>query len=454
MRRFLSAVVASVLLAQALSAAELRRAPYLLIPRPDGITIRWRTDDSVRHSSVLRYGTSPDQLDQAIEARELLRHYAGTRDWQATLKDLEPGKKYYYAVEADRATLCGADERHWFRTATNDGEPRKLRFWILGDSGSNRPRDDAKEKVLAAKAPMDSIGVRNGFRTWNKGQELDGILLLGDNAYPQGTDEQYQASFFNVYADELAHTPLWPCIGNHDIDDAYRHIFTANSSGAAGGIPSRDPHYYAANVGNVHLIVLDPWKTWWQETTDQDHKPWRRQVDWLKKDLEANKQQWTIVIQHFPPYCGGDYNSDTNEPLKMLREELVPLFDRYGVDLSLSGHDHSYQRSYLLKGFTDKSPDFDPAKHRLSDSDGRTAPIVKRPGPDGGVVYMVNGSAGGSRKADKLQHPVMVPFDERRGLAVPSSMVMEVDGPQLTGVQIDSRGGEIDRFSLLQRPAK
>lgn len=442
-------LVAVLALGLSASSAELRRGPYLQVPRSDGITLRWRTDASVKHTSIVRYGTDPDKLTKAISAKEATTHFPGVRDWEATIDGLAPDTKYYYAIEADRATLCGADDRHWFRTASEIGKPRKLRFWLLGDSGSNRPRDDIKEKVLAADGPMDPIRVRNGFRKFNAGQMLDGIILLGDNAYPLGTDEQYQAALFNVYTDELRHTPLWPCTGNHDLDDAYRYLFTVNSNGQVGGLKSGSPYYYSADIAHLHLVVMDPWKQWLQETTDEAHLPWKKQLDWLEKDLSVTRQPWRIVVQHFPPYCDGNYNSDTNKPLELLRKRLVPIFDQYGVDLSLSGHDHTYQRTYLLRGFTGTRDSYDPVKHRISESDGKTTPIIKKSGRDGGVMYVISGTAGGSRPAGKFSHPAMVPLDgTKRGLGIPSSLVIELDGDTLRGWQIDIEGKPIDQFTM------
>jgi hypothetical protein len=438
-------------------AAELRRGPYLQVMRPDGVTIRWRTDATVRHTSFVRYGTSPDRLDKCVAASEPTTHFANCRDWQATVDGLEPDTVYYYALEADRAILCGADERHRFRTAPRAGAERRLRFWLLGDSGSNRPRADDLKAVLAATDVPDPVKVRNGFRKFNSGKPLDGIVLLGDNAYPFGTDEQYQAAFFNVYKDELVSVPLWPCTGNHDMDTAYKYLFTTNTDGRAGGVPSRNQLYYSADIGNLHLVVMDPWKEWMEETLDESHVGWKRQLAWLEKDLASTRRQWLWVVQHFPQYCDGNYNSDGNEPLVRLRERLVPLFDTFGVDLALSGHDHSYQRSHLLRGLTGKSDTLDRAKHFAFDGDGRTSPVTKVPGPNSGTLYVVAGCAGGTRPAGRFAHPAMVPFEAnkgKRGLAVPSSLVIEIEGRTLRGWQVDTRGEVLDAFTLVHTAAR
>lgn len=450
-RSLLVCGIGLILACGAATAADLRRGPYLQVQRPDGITIRWRTDDSVHDAALVRYGTSHEKLDQIAVAAPVHQHFAGTIDWAATINGLRPDTRYFYSVEADQATLAGADERHTFRTAPPPGKSRPVRFWLLGDSGENRPRrgdlETAKNRPISA-----AFTVRNGFRRFQKDAPADGIILLGDNAYAYGTDVEYQSSFFQVYADDLARTPLWPCIGNHDMDDAYRYLFTVNNEGKTGGLPSRDPYYYSFDLANLHVIVLDPWTNWIQVTTDTDHLPWQKQLAWLKKDLAANRQEWTIVINHFPVYCDGNYNSDNNAPLAKLREILVPLADEHGVDLFVAGHDHTYQRSYLIDGHYGMSSTFDAAKHAKGAGDGQKEPLVKKRGPHGGTMYIVSGTGGGMRPNGNFAHPAMIPFTQegatRRGFAIPGSLVLEVDGSTLRGWQVGIEGNVLDQFAI------
>ena len=98
-------------------------------------------------------------------------------------------------------------------------------------------------------------------------------------------------------------------------------------------MPSHGNLFYSVDLANLHLVVLDPWKDWMQETCDVNHVPWQRQLAWLKKDLAATDQEWIVVLNHFPVYCDGNYQSD-QEPLKALRECVVPLLDQYGVTCS------------------------------------------------------------------------------------------------------------------------
>jgi 2',3'-cyclic-nucleotide 2'-phosphodiesterase (5'-nucleotidase family) len=70
-------------------------------------------------------------------------------------------------------------------------------------------------------------------------------------------------------------------------------------------------------------------------------------VQWLEATLAANTQPWLIVLFHVPPYDA--LPEDTMGDA--VRINLVPLFERYGVDLVLSGHNHNYQRS-IVNGLT------------------------------------------------------------------------------------------------------
>ncbi len=68
------------------------------------------------------------------------------------------------------------------------------------------------------------------------------------------------------------------------------------------------------------------------------------QRNWLKKVLQNTKQRWKIVIMHHPVYStsrGRDYF--------IIRWLFKPLFDKYGVDLVLQGHDHAYGRAAYIK---------------------------------------------------------------------------------------------------------
>ena len=75
------------------------------------------------------------------------------------------------------------------------------------------------------------------------------------------------------------------------------------------------------------------------------------QVNWLKQDLAANTQKWTILYWHHPPFTMGSHNSDIEPELINIRQNLLPIIEKYKVDMILCGHSHTYERSKLMKGY-------------------------------------------------------------------------------------------------------
>ena len=95
-----------------------------------------------------------------------------------------------------------------------------------------------------------------------------------------------------------------------------------------------DKSYYSFDRMGMHFIVLDCWNV---------YKPLEeKQMQWLKKDLEKNKNKPISVAMHVPLFTSGKYEP-YNEP------DLLALFDKYNVLFVFSAHVHSYERS-LYKG--------------------------------------------------------------------------------------------------------
>jgi 3',5'-cyclic AMP phosphodiesterase CpdA len=80
---------------------------------------------------------------------------------------------------------------------------------------------------------------------------------------------------------------------------------------------------------------------------DSNHPDDPDQLAWLERTLRASSAPWRIVALHHPPYSAGYQGSS-----EAARDAFVPLFERYGVQLVLSGHDHDYQRSVAVNGVT------------------------------------------------------------------------------------------------------
>jgi predicted phosphodiesterase len=165
----------------------------------------------------------------------------------------------------------------------------------------------------------------------NKDPEL--VLGLGDNAYDDSAD-----CWFDII--QPIDSKMKIVIGNHDAEnnrlDPYINHFNL------------EKQYYSFNYQNVHFLAL---------STDITTRSGSTQYNFVKNDLAdaaANSSiHWIVVYMHRHLY------TSPSKPLvsENYRNALHPLFDQYGVDLVLQGHNHNYQRTYPLKFNSNNSDD-------------------------------------------------------------------------------------------------
>ncbi len=409
-----------------LQSAALVRGPYLQRGSPRSIVVRWRTD--VASGSRVQIGVAPGAWDDVVvDTTQVTEHVVA-------VGGLLPSTRYWYAIGSPDSTLLG-DSTTTFVSAPRAGAPDSTRIWVVGDSGGNW---------------AGSRAVRDAFSRWAAAREPDAWLMLGDNAYGAGTDAEYQANLFDLFARELRRWPLWPTRGNHDIlyagaDNDYYDHFTLPTAGEAGGVPSGTEAYYSFDHGPVHFVCLD--------SEGSDRSPGGAMLQWLQQDLAATTREWIVAFWHHPPYTKGSHDSDnpldSEGRMRDMREHVLPLLEAAGVDLVLTGHSHSYERSYLLDGHYGTSNTLQPSMLR-DGGDGRVDGhgAYRKPtlvhGAHEGAVYAVNGSfaqVGGGT----LAHPAMV-----RSLAVMGSMVLDVAGDRLDARFLDSTGVARDSFTIVK----
>ncbi len=427
--RWLRGGVAATLLAAGTlgHAATVTRGPYLQVGTPSSITVRWRTD--VGTKSQVSYGLSPGVLDENVKSS------LTTTEHVVKLVNLLPDQRYYYAVGTFDEILAGGDAQHFFDTPPLAGTAKPTRIWVLGDSGT---------------ANAAAAAVRDAYYAFTAGQDTDLWLMLGDNAYPLGTDLEYQLAVFEMYPAMLRRSVLWPTVGNHDLFDAlsqswpYFDSFTLPQNGEAGGLASGTEAYYSFDYANLHFVVLD--------SQNSNRFPSGPMLTWLEADLAATTQEWIIAFWHHPPYSKGSHDSDdtaTEQHLVQMRQFALPILESHGVDLVLAGHSHSYERSFLIDGHYGLSADFAP-EHLVDGGDGRedgsgayVKPLLDAL-PHAGAVYTVAGSSG-LTSGGSLDHPAMVVSFNLLG-----SVVLDVDGHRLDATFLDSTGIERDHFTILK----
>jgi autotransporter-associated beta strand protein len=407
-----------------LAAPVVVRGPYLQTGTTNSVIVAWRT--TVALQGVVRFGTSPAALTRvATETTSAANHFV-------QVSNLAPNTKYFYSIGDVNGPAAGGDSNHYF--ITSPAAPKPVRAWVIGDSGT---------------ATSVQLAVRDAYKSFTGTNRTDIWLMLGDNAYDSGTDDQYQAAMFDVYPEMLRNTVVWSAIGNHETYNGlptfpYFDIFNLPTAGEAGGMASGTEKYYSFDYANIHFVCLDAM------TSDRSSNG--PMCQWLRSDLANHTKDWLIAFWHHPPYTKGTHDSDNfavDPELVQMRENAVPILEAYGVDLVLCGHSHVYERSYLLHGHYGYSTNFLPSM-KVDAGDGRengTGPYTKAlsgPGANLGAVYVVAGNAGHSLPGP-LDHPAMY-----YSVSEPGSVVLDIDGQRLDARFLRDTGVVEDYFTILK----
>lgn len=183
------------------------------------------------------------------------------------------------------------------------------RFIAFGDSGTG---DEAQKKLA-------KVMEQHPF-------EL--IVHTGDIAYKSGTADELQKYFFDIYDSILKRATFYPSPGNHDyLTDNLGPYLTRFTK----------ERYYSFDQGPIHFVGLDTNTPIYGD----------EMTEWLDNDLKNNsKDKWTVIFFHHPPYSSGKVHGDNI----IVQKKLVPIFEKYKVNLVLSGHEHNYERMKPLNG--------------------------------------------------------------------------------------------------------
>jgi hypothetical protein len=436
---------------------------------PDSITIVWRTDGP--SAPVVRYGNAPGQLSNTVDSsnieirvsadavndsghpllyKETLQQTAlrksTTRDpdptapdntyqYEARITGLAPNEKHHYAVYDGDTLLAGEDNSYYFNTLPSKGSQSSQRIWVVGDSGTGG---------------LQQKQVHTAMEAWAKesGSPLNQFLHVGDMAYGDGTDPEFQRNFFDIYDRTLRNTVCWPAMGNHEGRTSrgisgigpYYDAYVLPTNAEAGGVPSGSEAYYSFDIGTIHFVCLD--------SHDLDRRPTGAMAQWLQADLDATDAEWLIAFWHHPPYTKGSHDSDAEGQLREMRTHIMPILETAGVDLVMTGHSHIYERSMLIDGayHTPTHAEGVVLNDGDGDPDGDGA-YLKSAGlnPHEGNVQIVTGH-GGAGLSRRGTMPIM-----RKIMLEHGSVVLEFEGDTLTGRMLNSDQVFRDLFSIVKQ---
>jgi Icc-related predicted phosphoesterase len=331
------------------------RGPYLQSATSDSIMIVWETDRPI--PGEVAYGRNGVYDQYALSAADGLRH-------EVLLGGLQAGTAYGYSITSNGYPIS---EPASFRTAPTDGETA-FTFVAFGDSQS-----------------LHSVHQRIADRILSVSPDF--AIHAGD-LVAFGTDDSEWDRFFEIERSLLASVPLFASLGNHEANDQrYFDAFV---------LPGNE-RWYAFDWGNARIVCL-------QIDAIVPFGKQSEQVQWLESTLAASRQEWVVVVFHIPPYDA----LPEDDMGYAVRVNIVPVLERYAVDLVISGHNHNYQRSVV-----------------------------------NGITYLVTGGAGGELVYIDAPDP-----DTQAYYNGHHFVEFAIQGHALTGRAIAEDGAVVDSFSL------
>ncbi|HXV85058.1 MAG TPA: PKD domain-containing protein [Gemmatimonadales bacterium] len=151
------------------------------------------------------------------------------------------------------------------------------------------------------------------------------IMTVGDNAYPNGSPEDFQNCFEPNWGRHKAR--IRPATGNHEYHTPDAAGYFAYF-GAAAGEPGKG--YYSYQLGAWHVVVLN---------SSIDMSATSAQLAWLRQDLAASDARCTAAYWHHPRFTSTTRSDDTTLP----RAAWEALYEA-GAEVIVSAHQHHYER--------------------------------------------------------------------------------------------------------------
>jgi 3',5'-cyclic AMP phosphodiesterase CpdA len=241
-----------------------------------------------------------------------------------------------------------------------------VKFGVIGDNGTGeRPQYEVGQQMFKSHAAF----------------AYDFVIMLGDNMYGGQQPSDFVRKFEQPYAPLLAAgVKFQASLGNHDRPQNVSYP----------GFNMNGQRYYSFVRGNIRFLALD--------STLMDAK----QVAWIEATLQGANEDWKVCFFHHPLYSNADRHGASVD----LRLRLEPIFQKFGVDVVFSGHDHVYERIH----------------------------------PQKGIVYFVSGAAGQLRRGNMSpSRETAASFDQDQ-----SFMLVEVSGAEMNFQAITRTGRVVD----------
>ncbi len=284
--------------------------PYLQFATSDGVTIMAETTAP----SILTVEYGPQQ---PLKTRASSTAPAAISE--VRLSGLEKVTQYYYRVTCtDAAGNMARSEVQTFQTLP--GPDQAWAFGILGDTQRNPD--------ITRRCAEGIFALRPNL-----------MIHCGDVVDDGFAKQQWVFDLFGPCSNLFAHVPAFPVIGNHEKNSHWYYDYFS--------LPKPE-YYYTFTAGNAQFFMID---------SNKDLSPGSEQYKWLNKALGASKATWKFAAHHHP--CFSSDEDDYGDRWKgrpregaiqgdLNSRQLVPLYEKHGVDIAFAGHIHSYERTWPL----------------------------------------------------------------------------------------------------------
>lgn len=365
------------------------------------VVVSWHTLRPVKSARVLLGTEYGYRRSFAATTRTYVDDKSGTTVYahHAKITGLHADSDYLYlAVHTGAAAEGGT-----FRTAPNGR--KAFTFTSFGDQGTPTVGKQVKNTDGTAVMANDNLGSFAAGDTTLGVEQIRPLFHLfnGDLCYANLATDRVR-SWWDFWANNsrsARHRPWMPSAGNHENElgngpigyAAYQTYFEVPK--ASGQTDTTRGLWYAFSVGSVRVISIANDDVCYQDGGDSYVRGYSKgaQKRWLESALrDASRDKgvdWIVICMHQVAISTADQFNGADLGV---REEWLPLFDKYGVDLVVCGHEHHYERSHPIRGQQDNATRTPVPRA----TDTQVVDTTK------GTVHMVIGGGGTSAPSNQL----------------------------------------------------
>jgi 3',5'-cyclic AMP phosphodiesterase CpdA len=321
------------------------------------VVVSWHTTDAVGNPRVM-VGTPTSDFGRVVPAQTRTYRDAKSKNEvrvnHALLDNLMPNTDYVYAAVHDGTTA----ELGTVRTAPSGRNP--LLFTSFGDQGT-----PTLGRLAHTTYVNDNLGSPAAADITAAIERVGPLfnLVNGDLCYANLAHDRIRtwSDWFDNNTRSARYRPWMPAPGNHENElgngpvgyAAYQTYFALPDSRSDAEVRGL---WYSFTAGSVRVISLSNDDVCFQDAGNSYVRGYSggAQRRWLETELAGARVHpevdWVVVCMHQPAISTTDH---TNGADLGVRQEWLPLFDRYQVDLVLCGHEHHYERSHPVRGTQD-----------------------------------------------------------------------------------------------------